>query len=257
MLYSASWMNLCYVHDSEFFSQRSDNFPSFLWEICSGGVSSIQLREKKLSTADFIKKAHEIKKNIEYIEKKAKNCHHRQTARGRTAMNAGQAQIPMIINDNVEVAIAVKADGVHLGPNDMALGKAKQALMKYHSKCFIGYSLENDEGALELLADASKVSQLSYLSLSPIFSTQSKLDCKRPWYHSGIRKITEGFKRMHSVTLIGIGGIDESNGGSLRQAGLDGLAVISALVKATDPRHVARQLSAQQDSPLDSQENER
>jgi thiamine-phosphate pyrophosphorylase len=174
----------------------------------SGGVSVVQLREKSISTRDFISLAKRIKAII-----KDKN-------------------IPLIINDRVDVALACEADGVHLGQEDMPVDIARKVLGK---ESIIGLSVEN----MEQVKAAEKLA-VDYLGVSPIFKTPTKTDTKGEWGLDGLRQIRQ-FSRH---PLIAIGGINSANVQEVVRAGAHGIAVVSAICSAKDPKNSAANLRA-------------
>ncbi|OGP62424.1 MAG: thiamine-phosphate diphosphorylase [Deltaproteobacteria bacterium RBG_13_49_15] len=171
-----------------------------------GGVTCIQLREKECSTREFLREALAIR---DYLQK---------------------SRIPLIINDRIDVAMAVKADGVHLGRNDLPLKIARKMVMK---SMIIGISAESVEDAVE-----AEKGGADYVSASPVFSTPTKPDAALPLGLIGVRKIREAV----TIPLVGIGGINCSNLAAVIQNGADGIAVVSAIVAADDPEKEAVKL---------------
>lgn len=174
-----------------------------------GGVNIVQIREKTLSTRAFIEEAREIQA---YLKPKG---------------------IPLLINDRVDVALAIGADGVHLGQSDMPYPLARKLL---GPKALIGLSVDTQEELLQ-----AESSDVDYLGIGPVYPTTTKTD------HKGFLWGTEGLRwaRSHSRhRLIAIGGINETNAFEVAKTGVDGIAVVSAIVSAQDPREVARCLRA-------------
>ena len=171
-----------------------------------GGASVIQLREKDCSTRDFIEQALAIK---EFLKDRA---------------------VPLIINDRVDVAQAVKADGVHLGQTDMPLETAKRIL---GDSMIIGISAESLQDAI----DAEK-GGADYLGVSPIYATPTKTDTAPPLGLKGLREIRKAVK----LPLVGIGGLTRENCGDVIRNGANGVAAVSAIVAADDPEAAAREL---------------
>ena len=173
-----------------------------------GGVTMVQLREKKLSTKDFIEKAFELKKILNPFK------------------------VPLIINDNVEVALAVKADGIHIGQNDMSFEKVR---MLVPESMIIGLSVETMEQAIE----AEKY-DADYLGVSPVFPTFTKINFnEKPWGLEGLKKL----KSFSKHKLVAIGGINNTNAADVIKAGADGLAVVSAICSSSEPESAAKNLS--------------
>ncbi|MGD8883023.1 MAG: thiamine phosphate synthase [Desulfobacterales bacterium] len=171
-----------------------------------GGTRVVQLREKDCSTRDFIEQALAIK---EFLKDRG---------------------VPLIINDRVDVAQAVKADGVHLGQTDMPLGLAKKIL---GNSMIIGISAESLQDAIE-----AEKGGADYLGVSPIYATPTKTDTAPPLGLKGLREIRKAVK----LPLVGIGGLTRENSADVIRNGADGVAVVSAIVAADDPEAAAREL---------------
>jgi thiamine-phosphate pyrophosphorylase len=171
-----------------------------------GGTSVVQLREKDCSTRDFIEQALAIK---EFLKDRA---------------------VPLIINDRVDVAQAVKADGVHLGQTDMPLETAKRIL---GDSMIIGISAESLQDAI----DAEK-GGADYLGVSPIYATPTKTDTAPALGLEGLREIRKAVR----LPLVGIGGLNTQNAADVIRNGADGVAVVSAIVAADDPESAAGDL---------------
>lgn len=172
----------------------------------AGGVTCVQLREKDISTRAFIAEAQAIRDFL------------------------FGTNVPLIINDRVDVALAVDAGGVHLGQSDMVLADARRLLGPGK---LIGISVENAAQAV-LAANQGA----DYLGLSPVFSTPTKTDTAPPLGLSGVAAL----RTAVSLPLVGIGGIGPQNAAEVIRAGCDGVAVVSAIVAADDPELAARQL---------------
>jgi len=173
----------------------------------AGGVTCVQLREKNCSTRKFIKEALSVK---EYL----KSCN-----------------IPLIINDRVDVAQAIGADGVHLGQTDMPFAMAKVILK---DSMIIGISVESLEDAIRAEKDGA-----DYIGISPIFSTPTTSDTAPPLGLEGLKEISKAV----SLPKVAIGGLNRKNAGEVILNGADGIAVVSAIVSADDPQKAAEELS--------------
>ena len=171
-----------------------------------GGATVVQLREKDCSTREFIEQALAIKKFLK------------------------DQSVPLIINDRVDVAQAVKADGVHLGQTDMPLGMAKKIL---GDSMIIGISAESLQDAIE-----AEKGGADYLGVSPIYATPTKTDTAPPLGLEGLREIRKAVK----IPLVGIGGLNCDNAAEVIRNGADGVAVVSAVVAADDPQTAADEL---------------
>ena len=171
-----------------------------------GGASIVQLREKNCDTREFVKEALMIKPFLE------------------------KAGVPLIINDRIDVALAVGAEGVHLGQKDMPIDLAKKILP---GGMIIGISAESVEDAIR-----AEMNGADYIGASPVFSTLTKTDTAPPLGLEGLRKM----KAAVGIPIVGIGGISDSNAKDVIQNGADGIAVVSAIVSADDPRKAAADL---------------
>ena len=168
-----------------------------------GGVSCVQLREKGCSTREFMDEARLLK-----------------------ALLAGTG-VPLFINDRLDVALAVGADGVHLGQNDLAIADARRLV---GNRMIIGISAESVADAVRAEAEGA-----DYIGASPVFTTPTKTDTAPPLGLDGLRAI----RRAVQLPLVAIGGIDADNAAQVLRAGADGLAVVSAIVSAPCPRTAA------------------
>ncbi len=185
---------------------KGNSLESVVASAVRAGVSCVQLREKKIGTRLFLQKATALLAILKPME------------------------IPLIINDRVDIALASGADGVHLGQSDMPYAQARRLM---GPSAIIGLSVETWE-------DVEKAQDLDvdYLGVSPVFSTPTKTDTKDPWGLDGLQKI-RSFSRH---PLVAIGGIDASNAVDIIHAGADSLAVVSAICSAKDPFEATRQL---------------
>ncbi len=173
-----------------------------------GGASCVQLREKHLATRDFVALAQTLVALLEPFN------------------------VPLVINDRIDVALACGAQGVHLGQSDMPVALARQMLPP---GVFIGLSVES-------LADVEQAAEqaVDYLGISPVFATPTKTDTALPWGLAGLRQV----RAMTALPLVAIGGIQLHNARDVLDAGADGLAVVSALCSADDPAAAARAFQA-------------
>jgi thiamine-phosphate pyrophosphorylase len=171
-----------------------------------GGATVVQLREKDCTTREFIEQALALKKFLK-----------------------GHG-VPLIINDRVDVAQAVKADGVHLGQTDMPLGLAKKILGE---SMIIGISAESLQDAIEAEKDGA-----DYLGVSPIYATPTKTDTAPALGLEGLREIRKAVR----LPLVAIGGLNTKTAADVIRSGADGVAVVSAIVAADDPESAAGDL---------------
>ncbi|MDO8552660.1 MAG: thiamine phosphate synthase [bacterium] len=179
-----------------------------------GGVTLVQLREKESGAKDFIS----VAKKIQKITRRAK--------------------VPLIINDRVDIALAIDADGAHVGQSDMPAKLARELL---GPKKILGVSAKTPAEALRAQNDGA-----DYLGVGDIFGTRSKDDAGKPIGSEAIRRIA----RAVSIPVVGIGGISAKNAAEAIAAGARGIAVISAIVLAREPEKAANELRSIVDTSL-------
>ena len=177
-------------------------------EAVKGGVTMVQLREKFLETRAFIERAKRMKDLL------------------------APYNIPLIINDRVDVALACDAEGVHVGQSDIPYSMLKDLLP---DEKIIGLSAENRKHILE-----AETMDLTYLAVSPLFATHSKTDYSEPWGMEGLKWVREHSKHP----LVVIGGLNAENTKDAVKNGADGIAVISAICSAESPYEAAKYLKA-------------
>lgn len=142
-----------------------------------------------------------------------------------------QAGVPFIVNDHVDLALAIGADGVHVGQKDLPVAVVRRLVPP---EMIVGCSTNNVEEALRAQADGA-----DYVSVGRLFPTGSKADT-RPATTESVRAV----KASVSLPVCAIGGIDDSNIGEVIAAGADMVAVIGAVIAARDVRAAAARLSA-------------
>jgi thiamine-phosphate pyrophosphorylase len=173
--------------------------------LVEGGAAFIQLREKHLSPREFYREAEEALR----------------VARARGAR--------LIINDRADIALALGADGVHLGQDDMP-PEATRALLG--GGAGIGLSTHNVEQAI-----AAARLPVDYIAIGPVFATTSKENPDPQVGLEGLRRVREAVGR---VPLVAIGGVTRENAPSVLASGADSVAVISALLAPGDPAEITR-----------------
>jgi len=171
-----------------------------------GGATMVQLREKDVSTLDFVNRAVHLK------------------------MLLSPYNVPLIINDRLDVALAADADGLHIGQQDMPYAIARKILGKHK---IIGLSVETIEQARE----ANNL-DVDYIGLSPIFVTGTKPELVHAFGFEGIREIAAFTKH----TMVAIGGINAQNAADVLNAGAHGLALVSAISSANYPMKAAMEI---------------
>lgn len=187
---------------------RNRSLQDIVLQAVQGSAAYVQLREKDLSTRDFVEEAIAVKKLLLPFH------------------------VPLIINDRLDVALACSADGVHIGQEDMPYATARKLMGE---KAIIGLSVETWADV-----EASQNLDVDYIGVSPVFATPTKTDTKEPWGLEGLRKI----KSFSRHPLVAIGGINESNARTVVKAGADCLAVVSAVCSADDPAAAVAKLQS-------------
>lgn len=186
-------------------SSDKEFLASQVLQALEGGVTCIQLREKGLNYDDFLTEAILIK----------------ELCRSHN--------VPFIINDNIDIALACGADGVHLGQKDM---NAKEARKLVGEKMILGVSAQTPQQALQAEADGA-----DYLGVGAVFGTSTKLDAKAVSFDT-LKEITQSV----SIPVVAIGGINKSNILRLKGSGADGVAVVSAIFSSNDVKNVCKEL---------------
>lgn len=192
-----------YVADPE---QTDQNFRELVDAALAGGVTSLQLRAKQMGGREMFELA----------------CNLRDRCAAAGAL--------FFVNDRVDVAIAAEADGVHVGVHDLPLEETRRLI---GAGMVLGYSpLNLAESA------AAKAREADYVGLGPVFGTASKVDAQP---ELGLAALAEQIS-VANLPAVGIGGIGVENSESVIRAGADGVAVISAIQRAADPRRVVESL---------------
>jgi thiamine-phosphate pyrophosphorylase len=143
--------------------------------------------------------------------------------------------VPFLVNDRVDVALAAWADGVHIGPDDMAAEDARALL---GPDAIIGLSIKTAEEAA-----AAPLSLIDYAGIGGVYATASKEQKLAPIGPEGFGRVASILRlRAPKFPVLGVAGIDSGNAAAIIGAGADGVAVISALSLAPDPSAAARGL---------------
>lgn len=173
---------------------------------CRGGADVIQLRDKDIDDAEFMRYAREIK---------------------RICDRYGSI---FIVNDRFDLALQCEADGAHLGQSDYPIAEARK---RAPEGFILGCSVGSPEEAVKAERDGA-----DYVALSPVFDSSSKLDAGHGHGLETLREIRKAVK----IPVLAIGGINKDNAASVVEAGAEGLAVISAVVSQPDVEKAAREL---------------
>lgn len=170
-----------------------------------GGVSVVQLREKNTNSLEFYNLAIEVKKLTE------------------------KYNIPLIINDRVDIALAVDADGVHVGQTDLPANIVRKIIGKNK---ILGVSTANLEEAKKAVDDGA-----DYIGVGALFPTVTKINTRKVNLDQ-LKHIRENI----NIPIVGIGGINEINVKSVIETGVDGAAIASAILSKTNIKETAESL---------------
>ncbi len=200
-MFDPAQLRLCLVTDRDLSLGRS--LLDIVGAAVQGGVTMVQLREKTAPTRAFLDEARALKALL------------------------APFGVPLIINDRADIALAVGADGVHVGQTDMPVEMLRGLL---GPRAIIGLSITN-----HAQINSPDAALPDYLGLGPLYLQQTKLNAASPL---GV----EGFRALRAATakpVVAIGGLKADNSPPVLAAGADGLAVVSAIVGAADVRAAA------------------
>ena len=206
MAFDLASLRLCLVTDRGLAAGRS--VIDVALAAVRGGATMVQLREKDATTRAFVDEARALKAALAPLG------------------------VPLAINDRLDVALAVDADGLHVGQDDMPVEAARRLIGPGK---FIGLSITAVDQVLRPDAAAA-----DYLGVGPIYLQQTKVDAAAPLGVDGLRRI----RAMTGKPIVAIGGLTPDNSAPVLAAGADGLAVVSAIVAAADPEATARRFIA-------------
>jgi thiamine-phosphate pyrophosphorylase len=188
-------------------------------QLAVGGTTLVQLRDKLSETRVMIERARAIK--------------------------AALGRVPLLINDRVDVALAIGADGVHIGQEDMSAADARRLLPP---GAIVGLTINS-----VALADVAPLDLIDYAGVGGVYGTTSKTQKRSPIGPAGLREVTEALhRRKPGFPVCGIAGINARNAAAVIEAGADGVSVISALSVTSDPVAAARELLGVVDRALAS-----
>lgn len=196
------YLRLCLITNLS--SRSLDDYEAFMMCAARGGITSVQLREKNASPSELKILATKLQSILKPFN------------------------IPLIINDHVDIAVEVNADGVHLGQADMSPSDAR---VRLGPDKIIGLSIET----LPELAMANELDCINYIAASALFDSQSKTHCKTLWGLTGLKQLSQ----LAHHPVIGIGGIDAENVTGVIENGAEGVAVISAIHNHPDPEAIS------------------
>lgn len=191
------------VTDRELMS--TENLETAVEEAIEGGVTMVQLREKSASSRKFYEQAVRIKEIT------------------------GRYGVPLIVNDRIDIALAIGADGVHIGQSDLPAAVARKIIGR---DMLLGVSASSVSEALQAQLDGA-----DYLGVGAMFHTGTKKDAQIVSMEE-LKRIRQAVR----VPIVAIGGINRENAASFREAKIDGLAVVSAIISQPDIKGAATEL---------------
>ncbi|MBF7047154.1 thiamine phosphate synthase [Campylobacter volucris] len=176
--------------------KSEDKFLNIVKEALKAGVNIVQLREKELNTLEFYNLALKVKRLCD------------------------EFKVPFLINDRIDIALAVDASGVHIGQKDLPLKIARQIL---GDEKLIGLTINHKSELVNL-------QKADYIGVGAVFPTPSKKECMVLGI-DGLKEIVN----LSPLPVVAIGGIDHTNISLLKGSAIDGVAVIRAIMDAKDP----------------------
>lgn len=183
----------------------TDTLEEAVEQAISGGCRLVQLREKNASSLEFYKNALGIKAITD------------------------KYKVPLIINDRVDIAMAVDAAGVHVGQSDMPAAVVRKLLGEDK---IVGVSANTVEAAVKAQQDGA-----DYIGAGALYSTSTKNDARVLE-----RDVLIKIRNAVTIPIVGIGGINRSNAGNLTDTGIDGIAAVSAVIGEKNIKHAAEEL---------------
>lgn len=198
----AGFLKLYLVFESSMLKLPLDEF---MEQVIEGGITAFQLRDKNVWAG----------KRVENGKMAAEFCRN--------------SNIPFIVNDRLDIARILKADGVHLGDKDIPLDIAKNEFGEF----FYGYSCNNPDDLKYAAACGA-----AYTGVGPIFDTSTKRDLREVLDKEKIRELTS----LANIPSVGIGGINRTNADLLKNTGLNGIAVVSAICASENPYRETKML---------------
>jgi len=183
--------------------------PDLCRMLVAGGVTLVQLRDKLSDTKPMVERARAVK--------------------------AALGSVPLLINDRVDVALAIGCEGVHIGWDDMVPADARRLL---GPNAIIGLTINSPQRA-----DATDLGLIDYAGIGGIYGTTSKQTTASPIGIAGMARVIEALhRRKPGFLTCGIAGINAANAASVIEAGADGVSVILTLSLARDPKAATQEL---------------
>ena len=186
-------------------NKTDEEFLKIIEEAIKGGTTIVQLREKTASTKDFYQLALKVKEITSKYD------------------------VPLLINDRIDIAIAVDSEGVHIGQDDMPADIARKI---FGEERILGVSASTVEEAKKAQMDGA-----DYIGSGAVFPTSTKDDADSV-SKDELKEIVESI----DIPVVAIGGISLENAGSLKDTGIAGFSVVSAIMSAKDPKEASQKL---------------
>ena len=186
-------------------NKTNDEFLKIIEEAIKGGTSIVQLREKTASTKDFYQLALKVKEITSKYD------------------------VPLLINDRIDIAIAVDSEGVHIGQDDMPADIARKIIGEDK---ILGVSASTVEEAKKAQEDGA-----DYIGSGAVFPTATKDDADSVSKEE-LKEIVDSI----DIPVVAIGGITLENAGSLKDTGIAGFSVVSAIMSADEPKEASQKL---------------
>ncbi|APW65433.1 MULTISPECIES: thiamine phosphate synthase [Arcobacteraceae] len=185
-------------------NSAQENLLYILEEALKNGITCFQFREKGKNCLQNEREIFELAKKAQTLCKRY--------------------NVPFFINDNIDLALKLKADGIHIGQDDK---EVCEVVKQIQGKLLLGLSINNLEQALQ----AKDIEGIDYFGVGPIYKTNSKSDAKPS---VGLDLIKDIRKQNIKKPLVAIGGIQEAHAKNILECGCNGLAIISAITKSKD-----------------------
>ena len=186
-------------------NKTDEEFLNIIEEAIKGGTTVVQLREKTASTKEFYELALKVKEITSRYD------------------------VPLLINDRIDIALAVDSEGVHIGQDDMPADIAREIIGE---DMILGVSASTVEEAKKAEKDSA-----DYIGSGAVFPTATKDDADSV-SKDELKDIVDSI----DIPVVAIGGITVENANTLKDSGIDGFSVVSAIMSADDPREASRKL---------------
>lgn len=186
-------------------NKTDEEFLNIIEEAIKGGTTVVQLREKTASTKEFYELALKVKEITSRYD------------------------VPLLINDRIDIALAVDSEGVHIGQDDMPADIAREIIGE---DMILGVSASTVEEAKKAEKDSA-----DYIGSGAVFPTATKDDADSV-SKDELKEIVDSI----DIPVVAIGGITVENASTLKDSGIDGFSVVSAIMSADDPREASRKL---------------